>query len=211
MRKSLECPGGGGVRRRGMGGDGGRGRPRAATTPSSGWRTCRARRPWPGLGSTTRRRPRSWRLGPSTSPSTRGRSRSSTRRRRSRRPSSSARRSTTSGETTQHERGIWRRTTLASYRTAAPQWETVLDVDALAKTDGKAWVFHGADCLAAGVRAVHGQPLARWLRRIGAARVRHEDEGIRVRRLLPAGGQVDASPGTTRTRSGSARTSAPAR
>ena len=46
-----------------------------------------------------------------------------------------------------HERGIWRRTTLASYRTAAPQWETVLDVDALAKADGKAWVFHGADCL----------------------------------------------------------------
>ncbi len=47
-----------------------------------------------------------------------------------------------------HERGIWRRTTLASYRTATPQWETVLDVDALAKADGKAWVFHGADCLA---------------------------------------------------------------
>jgi prolyl oligopeptidase len=46
-----------------------------------------------------------------------------------------------------HERGIWRRTTLASYRTAAPQWETVLDVDALAKADGKAWVFHGANCL----------------------------------------------------------------
>ena len=46
-----------------------------------------------------------------------------------------------------HERGIWRRTTLDSYRTAVPQWETVLDVDALAKADGKAWVFHGADCL----------------------------------------------------------------
>jgi prolyl oligopeptidase len=46
-----------------------------------------------------------------------------------------------------HERGIWRRTTLASYRTPAPQWETVLDVDALAKAEGKAWVFHGAQCL----------------------------------------------------------------
>ena len=46
-----------------------------------------------------------------------------------------------------HERGIWRRTTIASYRTADPQWETVLDVDALAKTEGKAWVFHGATCL----------------------------------------------------------------
>ena len=47
-----------------------------------------------------------------------------------------------------HERGIWRRTTLPSYRTPEPQWETVLDIDALAKAEGKAWVFHGAQCLA---------------------------------------------------------------
>ncbi len=46
-----------------------------------------------------------------------------------------------------HERGIWRRTSLASYRTAAPAWETVLDVDALAKAEGKAWVWKDADCL----------------------------------------------------------------
>jgi prolyl oligopeptidase len=46
-----------------------------------------------------------------------------------------------------HERGTWRRTTIASYRTAEPQWETVLDVDALAKAEGKAWVWHGATCL----------------------------------------------------------------
>jgi prolyl oligopeptidase len=46
-----------------------------------------------------------------------------------------------------HERGIWRRTSLASYRAPNPQWETVLDVDALAKADGKSWFFHGADCL----------------------------------------------------------------
>jgi len=47
-----------------------------------------------------------------------------------------------------HERGIWRRTTIASYKTAAPQWETVLDIDALAKAEGKSWTFHGAECLA---------------------------------------------------------------
>src|SRR5437868_3275871 len=47
-----------------------------------------------------------------------------------------------------HERGIWRRTSLASYRTAAPQWETVLDLDALAKVDGKSWVWHEHQCLA---------------------------------------------------------------
>ncbi|MNX71002.1 Prolyl endopeptidase precursor [compost metagenome] len=45
-------------------------------------------------------------------------------------------------------KGVWRRTTLASYRTAQPQWETLLDIDALAKAEGKDWVFKGADCLA---------------------------------------------------------------
>jgi prolyl oligopeptidase len=45
-------------------------------------------------------------------------------------------------------KGVWRRTTLDSYRTAAPQWETLLDIDALAKAEGRDWVFKGADCLA---------------------------------------------------------------
>lgn len=45
-------------------------------------------------------------------------------------------------------RGIWRRTTLDSYRTKTPQWETVLDIDALAKAEGANWVYKGADCLA---------------------------------------------------------------
>jgi len=46
-----------------------------------------------------------------------------------------------------HVRGIWRRTTLASYRTAAPAWETLIDVDALSKADNTMWVFKGATCL----------------------------------------------------------------
>ena len=35
-----------------------------------------------------------------------------------------------------HERGLWRRTTLESYRTAEPDWETVLDIDALNEAEG---------------------------------------------------------------------------
>ncbi|HTU12852.1 MAG TPA: prolyl oligopeptidase family serine peptidase [Allosphingosinicella sp.] len=46
-----------------------------------------------------------------------------------------------------HVRGIVRRTTLASYRTDNPQWETVLDVDALATAEGKSWVYQGMNCL----------------------------------------------------------------
>jgi len=44
-------------------------------------------------------------------------------------------------------RGLWRRTTMAEYRKAEPQWEVVLDLDALAKAEDKNWVFAGADCL----------------------------------------------------------------
>ena len=46
-----------------------------------------------------------------------------------------------------HLRGIWRKTSLADYRTADPHWTTVLDIDALGKAEGKSWVFHGARCL----------------------------------------------------------------
>ena len=46
-----------------------------------------------------------------------------------------------------HVRGILRRTTLASYRTATPAWTTVLDVDALAKSEGANWVYQGSTCL----------------------------------------------------------------
>ncbi len=45
-------------------------------------------------------------------------------------------------------RGLWRKTSLASYATAKPTWETVLDFDKLAKDEGKNWVFQGSDCFA---------------------------------------------------------------
>ncbi|MFM2056440.1 MAG: hypothetical protein RLY71_825 [Pseudomonadota bacterium] len=44
-----------------------------------------------------------------------------------------------------HPRGLWRRTTLDSYRQPEPDWETVLDLDALAAAEGENWVWHGAD------------------------------------------------------------------
>ncbi len=47
----------------------------------------------------------------------------------------------------EHVRGIWRRTTLESYSTSEPEWETLLDVDALAEAEGKNWVYAGVSCL----------------------------------------------------------------
>ena len=43
-------------------------------------------------------------------------------------------------------RGLWRRTTPASYATATPAWETVLDLDQLSADEKANWVWHGADC-----------------------------------------------------------------
>ncbi len=45
-----------------------------------------------------------------------------------------------------HERGIWRRTTWASYATANPSWETVIDLDSLSKAEGAPWSWSGANC-----------------------------------------------------------------
>lgn len=44
-------------------------------------------------------------------------------------------------------RGLWRRTTLDSYRTENPEWDVLLDVDALGKAEDVNWVWHGATVL----------------------------------------------------------------
>ncbi|MGP9744000.1 prolyl oligopeptidase family serine peptidase [Brachybacterium sp. AOP29-B2-41] len=54
----------------------------------------------------------------------------------------------------EHERGLWRRTTLDSYRTEDPEWEVLLDVDALNEAEGEDWVWHGASLL----RPQEGEP-----------------------------------------------------
>ncbi|WP_018263219.1 prolyl oligopeptidase family serine peptidase [Methylobacterium sp. WSM2598] len=43
-----------------------------------------------------------------------------------------------------HPRGLWRRTTLASYRAPDTEWELLLDLDALAREEGEDWVWAGA-------------------------------------------------------------------
>jgi len=51
-----------------------------------------------------------------------------------------------------HPRGLWRRTTLERYRDDDPDWELVLDVDALAKAEDESWVWQGAAVLRPGFR-----------------------------------------------------------
>lgn len=59
----------------------------------------------------------------------------------------------------EHERGLWRRTTLEQFRTDDPEWEVLLDVDALNEAEGEDWVWHGARLL----RPAEGQPYRRAL------------------------------------------------
>ena len=54
----------------------------------------------------------------------------------------------------QNPKGLWRRTTWESYCTDSPEWDILLDVDALAEAEGQEWVFHGATFL----RPAAGEP-----------------------------------------------------
>ena len=45
-------------------------------------------------------------------------------------------------------RGVYRRTTWEGYLSGDPEWETVLDVDALAEAEGETWAYRGLSCLA---------------------------------------------------------------
>ena len=53
-----------------------------------------------------------------------------------------------------HVRGLWRRTTIDSYRTEDPEWEVLLDIDDLAETEDANWVFKGANVF----RPIDGGP-----------------------------------------------------
>lgn len=45
-------------------------------------------------------------------------------------------------------RGVYLRTSIASFKARSPNWQTVVDIDAMSEKDGIPWVFHGLDCLA---------------------------------------------------------------
>ncbi len=67
-------------------------------------------------------------------------------------------------------RGLWRRTTLDDYRNAAPAWEVLLDLDALAAAEGEDWVWAGAGVLP----GAHDRAIVRLSRGGGDAAVLRE-------------------------------------
>jgi prolyl oligopeptidase len=47
----------------------------------------------------------------------------------------------------EHRRGLWRATSLDSYRSEEPEWEILLDLDALAAKEGEDWTWSGASTI----------------------------------------------------------------
>ncbi|MFM9939053.1 MAG: prolyl oligopeptidase family serine peptidase [Hyphomicrobiaceae bacterium] len=86
---------------------------------------------------------------------------------------------------TTNKRGLWRRTSLASFRTDAPDWESVLDIDALGAADGVSWVWGGSSCRPpafdrAIVRLSRGGADAVELREFDLVEKRFVDGGFRL-------------------------------
>jgi prolyl oligopeptidase len=51
-----------------------------------------------------------------------------------------------------HIRGLWRRADVERYRNGEPDWETLIDFDALAKTEGENWIKGQIACLSPAYR-----------------------------------------------------------
>ena len=111
----------------------------------------------------------------------------------------------------QHERGLWRRTTLDEYRKPQPQWETVIDLDALNAAERRELGLARRRLPQARVPALPGRAVARRRRCRRHPRVRPRHEAVGEGRLLPPRSQGRRWAGSTRTPSTSTPTSAPAR
>lgn len=91
----------------------------------------------------------------------------------------------------EHKRGLWRRTTLADFRSDRPSWEHVLDIDALAQEEDEDWQWGGA---VTGPDQ-HQLAMIRLSRGGGDAVVTREFD-IAGKAFVPSGFVVPASKGT---------------
>ncbi|NUS34910.1 MAG: S9 family peptidase [Pseudarthrobacter sp.] len=91
----------------------------------------------------------------------------------------------------QNPKGLWRRTTWESYCTDSPEWDVLLDVDALSAAEGEEWVFHGATFL----RPAAGEPYRHALLALspdGGDANRYREFDVEARRfVVPAQGGFD--------------------
>lgn len=81
-----------------------------------------------------------------------------------------------------HVRGIYRRARLSAFaRDGNPEWETVLDIDAIATAENANWVFKGIDCLEGTTRCLIG------LSDGGKDATTYREYDLRTRSFVPDG------------------------
>jgi prolyl oligopeptidase len=97
-----------------------------------------------------------------------------------------------------HPRGLWRRTTLAEYRRAQPDWDVLLDIDALGRQEDENWVFNGATMLRPGgyqralVELSRGGADASVVREFDVPGRRFVEDGFTVSEAKTDAGWIDA-------------------
>ena len=97
-----------------------------------------------------------------------------------------------------HPRGLWRRTTLEEYRRDRPDWEILLDVDALAAEEDENWVWKGAAALRPGgyrlalLHLSRGGADASVVREFNVAERRFVEDGFNVAEAKTDVGWIDA-------------------
>ena len=97
-----------------------------------------------------------------------------------------------------HPRGLWRRTTLEQYRLATPEWDVLLDVDALASQENESWVWDGVTLLRPGgyrlalVRLSRGGADACVVREFDVQERRFVEDGFRLPEAKSDVGWIDA-------------------
>ncbi|MSP50748.1 MAG: S9 family peptidase [Alphaproteobacteria bacterium] len=92
----------------------------------------------------------------------------------------------------QNPRGIWRTTDLASFRRDKPDWDVLLDLDALATTEGADWIWNGASTL----RGLHDRAILRLSRGGGDAVVLREFD-LGARGFVSGGFELPEAKGAT--------------
>jgi prolyl oligopeptidase len=97
-----------------------------------------------------------------------------------------------------HPRGLWRRTTLDQYRHSQPDWDVLLDVDALGEREGESWVWQGASVLRPGghrlalVELSRGGADATVVREFDIAERRFVENGFTLPEAKTSVGWIDA-------------------
>lgn len=95
---------------------------------------------------------------------------------------------------------MWRRTTLDSYRTDAPEWDVLIDLDKLAADEDENWVWAGADVIEPGLNLALIAPSRGGADATVVREFDMESKAVRRRRVQPAGSQVQRVLGRPSTR-----------